>query len=366
MRELLDGALAFLDGADEELALAHALEDVSALLLPEGLAGEHVLVSGREAELRDVTVVHDDLPLAVGTHLDGGVRRDDAVVVAGETAGRDGLELGEFGEGFADVVELDVEDARALLEATAHHGLPAVADEPGRGGQAPAALAELGEETLAEVAGADAGRVEGHQQRMGRHHGLVGLAGTQREGREVFLHEATFVERGDEELQRFLHGRVVAGRAGLVGEMLRERGFAGGRFEHVPAALFVFLGVALGTDLFVIALVPVLLHALQGVEIVVAEGKFAGPVVLRFLGGHRGVQALIGDRFDLLQQRVGRQFGGNLTQELGRRHLEDAERLAKLRRQDEALDLLLRLIDALVAHRARAMKKRSGPICKGY
>jgi len=65
--------------------------------------------------------------LAVRTHLDGGVRRDDAVVVAREAAGGDGLELGEFGEGLADVVELDVEDARAFLEAAAHHGLPAVA-----------------------------------------------------------------------------------------------------------------------------------------------------------------------------------------------------------------------------------------------
>ena len=148
--------------------------------------------------------------------------------------------------------------------------------------------------------------------------------------------------------------------------MLRKRGFAGGRFEHVPAALFVFLGVTLGTDLFVITLVPVLLHALQRVEIVVAEGKLPGAVLLGFLGGHRRIQAFVGDRFDLFEQRVGGQLRGNLAQELGRRHLEDAERLAKLRGEDEALDLLLRLIDTLVAHRARSMKERSEPFGKGY
>ena len=313
-----------------------------------------------------MAVVHDDLPFATRTGLDGGVRRDDAVVVARETAGRDGLELGEFGQGLADVVEFDVEHARAFLETTAHHRLPAVADEPGRGGEAPSALTKLGEEAFAEIAGADARGIEGHQQRMGRHDGLVGLAGTEREGREVFLDEPAFIQRGDEELQRLLYRGIVAGRPGLVGEMLRKRGFPGGRFEHVSAALFVFLGVALGTDLFVITLVPVLLHALQRVEIVVAEGKLPGAVLLGFLGGHRRIQALVGDRFDLFEQRVGGQLRGDLPQELGRRHLEDAERLAKLRRKDEALDLLLRLIDTLVAHRARSMKERSEPFGKGY
>jgi hypothetical protein len=102
------------------------------------------------------------------------------------------------------------------------------------------------------------------------------------------------------------------------------------------------------------------------VEIIVAQFKLAGAVLLGLVGRQRGVEALVGDRFDLLEQRVGGQLGGNLTQELGRRHLEDAERLAKLRRQDEALDLLLRLIDALVTHRAGLMKKGSEAICKGY
>ena len=198
MGELLDGALAFLDRADEELTLAHALEDISPLLVAEHLAGEHVLVGRHKSESGHMAVIHDDLPPAVFVEPDGGVGRDRAVLVAGEAAGGDGLELGEFGQGFAHVVEFDVEHGRAFFKATSHHRLPAVRDQARRRGQPAVAKAQLRQEAFAQVAGPDTRRVEGHQQRVRRRDGLIRLARTQRDCGKVLLDEATLIERGDQ------------------------------------------------------------------------------------------------------------------------------------------------------------------------
>ena len=299
--ELLDGALAFLDGADKELALPHALEDVGALLVAEGLAGEHVLVSRDEAEARDVAVVHDDLPLAVFVELHGGVGRNHAVVVTGESAGRHGLELSEFGKRLADVIQFDVEHAGTFFEPAAHHGLPAVGDKTRGGRKAPAALTQLGEEAFAEIAGTDAGRIEGHQQRMRRHDRLVRLAGTQSDGRKVFFDEATLVERGNQQLECFLYRWIIGSRASLVGEVFGKGCLARGGFQHMTATLFIFLRVALGADLLVIAFIPILLHALQRVKIVISQGEFARTLLFRLLGGHGRVQTLVTGRLDFFE-----------------------------------------------------------------
>ena len=85
------------------------------------MAGQHVLIGRDQAEFRDVAVVHHDLPLALVIELNRGVGRDHAVVVAGETPGRHGLELGELRQALADAVHLEVEQAGlTLLHVVAH------------------------------------------------------------------------------------------------------------------------------------------------------------------------------------------------------------------------------------------------------
>ena len=215
--ELLDGTLALFNRADEELALTHALEDVGPFLVAEGLAGEHVLVGGHQAELGDMTVVHDDLPLAVIAQFDAGVGRDHPVIVAGESTGGHRLELGEFGEGLADIVELDVEHPGTFIEPSTHHRLPAIGDETRGGGKPAAALTQLGEETLPKIAGADARRIKSHQQGMGRRDGLVRLAGTQGDGRKVFLDEATVAGLEKKMFARGYHdGGMMAGTFNML------------------------------------------------------------------------------------------------------------------------------------------------------
>ena len=125
---------------------------------------------------------------------------------------------------------------------------------------------------------------------MGRHDGLVRLARTQGDGRKVFLDETALVERSNQELERLLHGRIVGGCAGLVGEVFRKGGLARGRLHHVAAAFLVFLGITLRADLLVIALVPVLLHALEGVEIIVTQGQLTRPLLFRVIGGNGRVR----------------------------------------------------------------------------
>ena len=49
--------------------------------------------------------------------------------------------------------------------------------------------------------------------------------------------------------------------------MFGKGGLTGDRLQHVAAALLVFLRIPLGTDFFVIALIPVFLHATQSVKI---------------------------------------------------------------------------------------------------
>ena len=139
----------------------------------------------------------------------------------------------------------------------------------------------MGEETLPEVAGADTGGIKRHQQRVRRHDGFVRLAGAQSHGGKVFLNEAAFVERGDEELECLLHGRIFGGRPSLIGKVFGKRSFARRGLHHVPAAFLVLLRVALGTDFLVIALVPIFLHALQRIKVVVTKGKFARAFLFR-------------------------------------------------------------------------------------
>ena len=99
----------------------------------------------------------------------------------------------------------------------------------------------------------------------------------------------------------------------MLGEMLGERGLARDRFHHVPATFLVVLRIPLGTDLFVIALVPILLHPAQGIEVLIPQTEFAGTVLFRLLGRGR-FHRLGGAGFHLFEQRVGRHFIGDFTQ----------------------------------------------------
>ena len=229
-----------------------------------------------------------------------------------------------------------------------------------------AALAQLGEETFAEIAGADAGRVEAQQQGVRGHDGLVGLAGTQRERRKVLLEEAALVQRVDQEPEGLLHAGVVRCRARLLGQVFGQRGFAGGGLHQVPTPFLILLRVALGADLLVVALVPVLLHPLEGVEIVVAQGELPRPFLLGVVAGGGRIQALGGGRLDFLEQGVRGHLLADLPQQFRGRHLQDAQGLAELGREHEALHLLLGLVDALVGHGRGTDVAKDGEFGKGY
>jgi hypothetical protein len=84
------------------------------------------------------------------------------------------------------------------------------------------------------------------------------------------------------------------------------------------------------------------------------------------VAGGGGVQALGGGRLDFLEQGVRGHLLADLAQQFRRRHLQDAQGLAELGREHEALHLLLGLVDALVGHGRHPNRAKDRRFGKGY
>mgnify|MGYP000244354298 CR=1 FL=1 len=101
-------------------------------------------------------------------------------------------------------------------------------------------------------------------------------------------------------------------------------------------------------------------------EIIVAEGELPRAFLLRVLGRRRRIKALGRDRLDFLEEGVRGHLLADLPQQFRGRHLQDAQGLAELGREHEALHLLLGLVDALVGHGRGTDVAKDGEFGKGY
>ncbi len=303
--DALDGLLALLDGVDDELAGAHALAEVVALLLGEGAPGDHLLVCIRNPETRDVVVVEVDLPLVL-VLFDGDVGHDDAVVVVGELAAGGGVEAADLLDGVLHVVEVDAGLARDLGDAAAGEELEVVAHDAGGEALALAVGAELEEEAFAQVGGADAGGLEGLEEGGGLLRGVEGKAGLEGGLGGRLGEEAAFVEAADEVAEGGLHVLGGVDELGLAEQMLLEGGFGDEGVEEVLAALGVLGGVGLGAGALGEIVAPVVAELGEHVELlgkIHGLGAVGGGVVG---GGRGGVGAVVGvGRGGVVQGGVG-------------------------------------------------------------
>ena len=151
----LDRALALLDRVDQELAGAHPLLQVVALVLGERALGDQVAVGARDPQARDVVVVEVDLPL-VAVVLDDDVGDDHPVLVLGEPPARGGVQLADLLDRALHVVRGGAELAGELRDPPAGQELEVVADDPGGQGVAAALRRQLGEQALGQGLRADA------------------------------------------------------------------------------------------------------------------------------------------------------------------------------------------------------------------
>jgi hypothetical protein len=297
--DALDGALALLDGVDQELTGADPLAEVVALVLGERAARDHLPVRGRDAQAGDVVTVEGDLPV-VPVALDDHVGHDRAVAVFRKAPARGGVELADFLDRGLHVLGVRVQAPREVWDAPTGEQIELLGEDAMGEGAGPALRGKLMEEASGEVLRADADRVEGPQDRHGRLHRAEGQPRLQRHVGRRLGEEAGVIEAADEMPHRLHLRRREVRQFRLPQQVLLERALAHEGVEHVLAPFRVLGGRRLGTADTCHMIAPVLVELAQDLELPVlgeiqlfapwfalarVDGGFAGPILAAGLGG---------------------------------------------------------------------------------
>lgn len=241
----------------------------------------------------DVVVVGGD-HVIVAVPGDGDLGDDEGGVVRGGVTSGAWVELGDVLGGFLGLARGDAEVSGDFWEAAFAEGLEVIAEDPVFEAFLAVSPLQLEHEAFAEVAGADAGRVEGLDGPEDGFDLVRGDAGGEGEFVGAGLEVAVVVDVADDHLGDLAVRRAEFGEADLFEEFLLEGGLGDEGIEHELAPFLVLGGGSVGAGASGVLVAPVLVELEEFLEFLV-EGVVGG--FGWFLGG-----GIVLD--------VGRGFGG--------------------------------------------------------
>ena len=312
-----------------------ALDVIARLLLLRGgvrlaPAGEDFAVCGRDAQPGHVAVVeHDHVLLVHALHEQ--VRHHVARILRRHQRARPRVQRGDAVCGRLHFEHAHLEQSRDLGEAAVHQVVEMVVDHAPGQRLLLAAGFQLQQQALAQVARADAGRLQGlHQPQH-----VLDLHQRPSDRFGDVLHRrrepAAIVDRADDELgDAHVRGRQVQ-EVQLLQQAFRERRARG---RHLLQELDAGLGRR-----HVCAVEQSVLHVVRPVDRILLRRVLGLLVVLLVCGRLAVYVLLIGDLVHLFEQRVLQHLLLEDLLQLERRHLQQLERLLQPRRHDELLRL---------------------------
>ena len=240
----MDGLLALLDGADEELAAADLITDVAAHFLAAAGVGHEVLIKVADTQAGQLIVVeHDLIGSLVPLHLD--VRGNVLLGGVGEGRGGPGIQGGDVLGGPCDFTYGYGKFARHLGEALPGEIFEVACNDAAFQAVLKALPPELDQQAVAEVLRTDACWVEGLDDPCGGPQFFEADAHLQAEISEGGLEKAALVQTADKHSSQFPHFFRAVSHAELLCQMVLQGHRGGEGIEH-KLPLFLVLAGAWG------------------------------------------------------------------------------------------------------------------------
>jgi hypothetical protein len=360
-----DGVLALVDALDEEFPGADFFPDVFANLGRGFGLAEEILVGVADPEVGDVVGVggDDEFVTIAG---DGDLGDDEGIVIRGDGEAGAWIEEGDVFGGFLGFTGGDAEVTGDFGEPTFAEGFEVVLEDAVFEGLCLVGTFELEHEALAQIAGADAGRVEGLDDLEDGLDLVRGDAGGEGEFVAAGLEVAPVIDVADDHFGDLALGGIELGEPDLFEEFLLEGGLGDEGIEHeLPTFLLVGIRTAAGTAggkviaPFLVELEDLLEFVVEGL-VGFARRLLGGGIEPEFWGRFGGIGgggglftpgfALLGGDFGdggFLEDGVLLEFLFDESLEFKDRGLQQREGLLQLGRQNHLLRHALREMESL-------------------